>query len=78
MDTIDEHKAAWKLLADFWTEMILYMASSDNLKGHKKAITLGGELITILAFLNHAGNVSRLSSDTISVVATGTSCVTNS
>ncbi|XP_062186345.1 uncharacterized protein LOC133889939 [Phragmites australis] len=53
---------AWNLLADFWSQMILYVAPSDNLKGHSEAIARGGELITLLwALLFHAGIVSRTS-----------------
>ncbi|KAF8776344.1 hypothetical protein HU200_003571 [Digitaria exilis] len=51
---------AWKLLAGFWSEMILYVAPSDNLKGHSEAIARGGELITLLwALLFHVGIFSR-------------------
>ncbi|WVZ48991.1 hypothetical protein U9M48_000376 [Paspalum notatum var. saurae] len=61
--TIDGEETAWKLLAGFWSEMILYVAPSDNLKGHKEAIARGGELITLLwALLNHAGIISRTTS----------------
>jgi hypothetical protein len=50
----------WKLLAGFWSEMILYAAPSDNLKGHSEAIARGGELITLLwALLFHTGIFSR-------------------
>nr|CAB3451855.1 unnamed protein product [Digitaria exilis] len=60
VETIEEEEMAWKLLADFWSEMILYVAPSDNLEGHKEAIARGGELITLLwAMLFHAGIVSR-------------------
>ncbi|CAM0150431.1 unnamed protein product [Urochloa decumbens] len=60
VETIDDEETAWKLLADFWSEMILYVTPSDNLKGHKEAIARGGELITLLwAMLFHAGIVSR-------------------
>ncbi|WVZ61782.1 hypothetical protein U9M48_011599, partial [Paspalum notatum var. saurae] len=55
-----EDTVVWKLLAGFWSEMVLYVAPSDNLKGHKEAIARGGELITLLwALLFHAGIVSR-------------------
>ncbi|GJN09525.1 hypothetical protein PR202_ga27540 [Eleusine coracana subsp. coracana] len=51
---------AWKLLADFWSEMILFATPSDNLKGHAEAIARGGELITLLwVLLFHAGIVNR-------------------
>jgi hypothetical protein len=53
-------ETAWKLLAEFWSEMILYVAPSDNLKAHKEAIARGSELITLLwAMLFHAGIVNR-------------------
>jgi len=55
-----EDVAVWKLMAEFWSEMILYVAPSDNLNGHKEAIARGGELITLLwVLLFHAGIVSR-------------------
>ena len=50
----------WRLLAEFWSEMMLYVAPSDNLKGHKEAIARGGELITLFwVLLFHAGIISR-------------------
>ena len=59
-----EDTAVWKLMAEFWSEMILYVAPSDNLKGHKEAIARGGELITLLwVLLFHAGIVSRPGED---------------
>ncbi|KAJ1287648.1 hypothetical protein BS78_02G027000 [Paspalum vaginatum] len=54
----DDH---WGPLARFWSEMILYVAPSENLGGHAEAIAGGGELITLLwALLAHAGVVSRV------------------
>ncbi|KAF8673418.1 hypothetical protein HU200_048982 [Digitaria exilis] len=52
----------WEILEDFWSNMILYLATSENLDGHAKAIARGGELITLLwALLVHLGIVgSRL------------------
>ncbi|CAD6267714.1 unnamed protein product [Miscanthus lutarioriparius] len=53
-------EATWKLLAGFWSEMILYAAPSKNEKGDSEAVARGGELITLLwALLFHAGIVSR-------------------
>jgi hypothetical protein len=44
--------------------MILCVAPSDNLKGHKEAIARGGELITLLwVLLFLAGIVSRPGED---------------
>ncbi|XP_039834998.1 uncharacterized protein LOC120695839 [Panicum virgatum] len=55
-----EDTTVWKLMAEFWSEMILYVTPSDNLKGHKEAIARGGELITLLwVLLFHARIVSR-------------------
>ncbi|CAN6180263.1 unnamed protein product [Urochloa humidicola] len=57
---IEGEERSWRVLAEFWSEMVLYIASSDNVRGHLKAIARGGELITLLwALLTHAGITSR-------------------
>ncbi|KAF7086357.1 hypothetical protein CFC21_089650 [Triticum aestivum] len=62
----------WELLAGFWSEMILYLAPSDNLKGHLRAIDRGGELITLLwALLTHIGIIDRPDDAAASAPATG-------
>ncbi|XBI60594.1 hypothetical protein VPH35_041509 [Triticum aestivum] len=55
-----EANTAWELLAGFWSEMMLYIAPSDNIDGHSEAIARGGELITLIwALLAHLGIFSR-------------------
>ncbi|XP_062189974.1 uncharacterized protein LOC133893011 [Phragmites australis] len=56
-----DSETKWEALANFWVEMILYVAPSENLEGHAEAIAGGGELITLLCtLLPHAGIVGRL------------------
>lgn len=55
-----DHAERWKILADLWTEMILYIAPSDNAKDHIQNLANGGEFLTHLwALLSHAGILSR-------------------
>jgi hypothetical protein len=50
----------WKVLADFWAEMLLHAATSDNVKAHIEQLAQGGEFITHLwALLSHAGILER-------------------
>jgi len=52
--------ACWKVLADFWAEMLLYVAPSDNVKERIEGLTRGGEFVTYLwALLSHAGILKR-------------------
>ncbi|XP_066338447.1 uncharacterized protein [Miscanthus floridulus] len=52
----------WKVLADVWTELIVYVAPSsdeERVKGHEDVLVQGGEFITVLwALTTHIG-VSR-------------------
>lgn len=57
-------ETVWEILAEFWSEMILYFALSDNVKGHIEALRRGGELITLpWALLLHSGITSRPAHD---------------
>ena len=52
----------WKVLSDFWADMVLYIAPCDDAQGraHLEALARGGEFITHLwALLSHAGIVER-------------------
>lgn len=57
---IEDVTRRWKVLADFWSEMLLYIAPSDNVDEHIEQLTRGGEFITHLwALLSHAGILQR-------------------
>ncbi|PWZ33169.1 hypothetical protein Zm00014a_012393 [Zea mays] len=52
--------SACRILADFWSDMVLFVAPSENGKGHVQAMAGGGEFITIIwALLLHAGITTR-------------------
>ncbi|CAL5079060.1 unnamed protein product [Urochloa decumbens] len=51
-----EEEMVWRLLAEFWSALILSVAPSRRLDDHAEAIARGGELVTLLwALLLHAG-----------------------
>nr|CAB3486425.1 unnamed protein product [Digitaria exilis] len=55
-----EDDKCWKVLADFWAEMLIYVTPSENVKEHIEALTNGGEFITHWwALLTHAGILER-------------------
>lgn len=61
-EEIQNKKLQWKVLSDFWAEMILYVAPCDDAqaRAHLDALTRGGEFITHLwALLTHAGVLER-------------------
>ncbi|KAK3432856.1 hypothetical protein EUGRSUZ_D00361 [Eucalyptus grandis] len=46
----------WKVLADFWEEMMLYMAPSNAAAAHVDYLPTGGEFVThVWVFVSHAG-----------------------
>ncbi|KAM3392459.1 hypothetical protein ACQJBY_013546 [Aegilops geniculata] len=56
----EDEAAAWRFLADFWSEMVLFVAPSTNVKGHVEAMGRGGEFVTLVwALLMHAGVTDR-------------------
>ncbi|CAM0955618.1 unnamed protein product [Alopecurus aequalis] len=60
LEEIEDVTRRWKVLADFWSEMLLYIAPSDDVNEHIDQLTRGGELITHLwALLSHAGILQR-------------------
>uniref|UniRef100_A0ACD5TAQ3 Uncharacterized protein n=1 Tax=Avena sativa TaxID=4498 RepID=A0ACD5TAQ3_AVESA len=60
LEEIQDVTRRWKVLADFWCEMMLYVVPSDEVNEHIDQLTRGGELITHLwASLSHAGILQR-------------------
>ncbi|KAK3434026.1 hypothetical protein EUGRSUZ_D01507, partial [Eucalyptus grandis] len=52
----EDTQRIWKILAEFWAELMLYVAPSDKAKAHVKHLTKGGEFVTLLwALVSHAG-----------------------
>ncbi|KAF5729014.1 hypothetical protein HS088_TW21G01171 [Tripterygium wilfordii] len=55
LQTIEE-PTRWQILADFWAEMMLFVAISDDETAHAEYLAKGGEFVTHLwALLYHAG-----------------------
>jgi hypothetical protein len=56
---VDEASAC-RILADFWSEMLLFVAPSEDVNSHVLAMARGGEFITpVWALLLHAGVTTR-------------------
>ncbi|KAK1698122.1 hypothetical protein QYE76_014819 [Lolium multiflorum] len=50
----------WRVLAEFWAELVLFLAPSDNVDAHAEMLGAGGEFMTQLwALLAHAGVLER-------------------
>ncbi|XP_034569982.1 uncharacterized protein [Setaria viridis] len=60
IDNIQDFTTRWKVLSDFWAEMMLYVSPSDDARAHLEVLAKGGEFITHLwALLTHAGVLKR-------------------
>ncbi|KAK1632429.1 hypothetical protein QYE76_006744 [Lolium multiflorum] len=61
-EAIHDSALRWRVLSEFWAEMLLYVAPCDDSKAqaHLEALARGGEFITHLwALLTHAGVLNR-------------------
>lgn len=59
-EEVGDEEVVWRVLAEFWAELIVYLAPSENVTAHAKSLRRGGEFITVLwALLGHAGIVNR-------------------
>ncbi|KAJ1253916.1 hypothetical protein BS78_K152500 [Paspalum vaginatum] len=60
LQDIEEPALRWKVLSEFWAEMMLYISPSDDARAHLESLAKGGEFITQLwALLTHAGMLER-------------------
>ncbi|KAK3432879.1 hypothetical protein EUGRSUZ_D00386 [Eucalyptus grandis] len=56
MNGVADMGQIWKVLADFWADMILYVAPSNNTAAHAKYLTTGGEFVThVWVLVSHIG-----------------------
>nr|CAD1830951.1 unnamed protein product [Ananas comosus var. bracteatus] len=56
VEAVGDERRVWKVLAERWTEIVVYIAPSDDVKSHAQALAHGGEFIThIWALLTHGG-----------------------
>ena len=66
MQEIQEWELLWTVLAEFWAEIMLFVAPSDNATAHAENLACGGQFITHLwALLSHAGILQRSESGVV-------------
>lgn len=54
--SINDDEARWKILAEFWADLLVHIAPSWNAADHKNNLESGGEFITLIwALLWHCG-----------------------
>ncbi|KAF8007734.1 hypothetical protein BT93_K1660 [Corymbia citriodora subsp. variegata] len=55
LDVENEPNFVWKVLAEFWAELMVYVAPSNNAIAHAQHLAMGGEFVTHLwALVSHA------------------------
>ncbi|KAF8031154.1 hypothetical protein BT93_D0376 [Corymbia citriodora subsp. variegata] len=56
VDKVATEAQIWKVLADYWAEMMLYVAPSNDTAAHAKYLTTGGEFVThVWVLVSHVG-----------------------
>ncbi|KAL3742115.1 hypothetical protein ACJRO7_017576 [Eucalyptus globulus] len=54
VNDINDKEIIWRILADFWVELVLYVAPLDNARAHVEHLARGGEFVTHLwGLLSH-------------------------
>ena len=57
---LEDNQQIWKILADFWTDTMLFVTPSNDVNAHAEHLAVGGEFVTHLwALLTHAGILKR-------------------
>ncbi|KAJ6793367.1 uncharacterized protein M6B38_236710 [Iris pallida] len=60
IDHVDSDDARWKVLAEVWAEVLLYVAPTSRSSTHEASLAKGGEFVTHLwALLSHAGILKK-------------------
>ncbi|KAM3749392.1 hypothetical protein ACB098_05G181200 [Castanea mollissima] len=60
IETIKNNELRWKILAELWAEMMLFVAPSDDETAHAEHLAMGGEFVThSWALRSHAGILKR-------------------
>ncbi|EXC35319.1 hypothetical protein L484_026643 [Morus notabilis] len=60
IDETENWEQLWKVLSEFWAEMMLFVAPSDDVTAHAENLATGGEFVTHLwALLTNAGILNR-------------------
>ena len=60
IEKIQDNGLRWKILAELWAEMMLFVAPSDDETAHAEHLAIGGEFVNHLwALLSHAGILQR-------------------
>ncbi|CAM0943499.1 unnamed protein product [Alopecurus aequalis] len=61
LERIKTPEEKWRVLAEFWANMMLWIASSDRAVAHATSMATGGEFVTLIwALLTHAHVVDKL------------------
>ena len=59
-NSLKDNQQKWKILADFWADIMLFVTPSNDANAHAEHLAIGGEFVTHLwALLTHAGILKR-------------------
>ncbi|CAM0878677.1 unnamed protein product [Alopecurus aequalis] len=70
VERVKGEELLWTLLAQFWVELVVYIApsgSDEHVKGHEEVLAQGGELVTLLWALTMQTGITRPPLDFLAV-----------